>query len=53
MLAFAHVRYCAEVFFPLPLLLVHRLIGSTGDGVNDIDHASGGVIVSFGDLAWF
>ena len=50
--AFAHMRDSVEVFFPLPLRLVYRLVRSTGDGVNDIDHASGGIIGSLWDLAW-
>ena len=29
MVAFTHVRDCVEVFFPLSLRLVHRLVGST------------------------
>ena len=41
MLAFADMRDRPEVFFPLPLRLMHRLIGSSGDGIDDVYHASG------------
>ena len=46
MLAFADVRDGAEVFFPLTLCLVHWLIRSAGDGIDDIYRASDRIIGS-------
>ena len=49
--AFAHMRDSSKVFFVLPLRLVHWFIGSFGDGIDDVDHATGGCIAcSFGYL---
>ena len=52
MFAFADVRDCAEVFFPLTLRLMYWLIGSAGDGVDDIHRASDRIICSLWDHAW-
>ena len=52
MFAFADVRDCAEVFFPLTLRLMYWLIGSAGDGVDDIHRASNRIICSLWDGAW-
>ena len=52
MFAFADVRDCAEVFFPLTLRLMYWLIGSAGDGVDDIHRASDRIICSLWDRAW-
>ena len=38
--AFAHMRDSSEVFFALPLRLVHWLVGSSGDGIDDVNHAA-------------
>ena len=46
MFAFADVRDGAEVFFPLTLCLVHWLIRSTGDGIDDIHRTSDRIIGS-------
>jgi len=35
----------------LPLRLVHWLVGAAGDGVDDIDQASSGIVGTFWDLA--
>jgi hypothetical protein len=52
--AFTHIGDSFEVFFVLPLRLVHWFIGSSRDGINDVDHTAGGhVACSFGYLAWF
>jgi hypothetical protein len=49
--AFTYMRDGSEVFFALLLRLVHWLIGSSGDGVDDVDHATRGCIAcSFGYL---
>ena len=53
MLAFAHMRDGAEVFFPLTLCLVYRLVCPAGDGIDDIHRASNGIIGSFWDCAGF
>ena len=53
MLAFADMRDGAEVFFPLTLCLVHRLIRSAGDGIYDIYCASDRIIGSLRDHARF
>ena len=37
----------AEIFFSLPLRLVHWLVGPAGDGINDIYRASDRVVDSF------
>ena len=51
--AFAHMRHSSKVFFALPLRLMHRLIGSSGDGIDDVNHAAGGsVACSFRYLSW-
>ena len=42
--AFAHMRDSSEVFFVLPLRLVHWFIGSSGDSVDDVDPTVGGCI---------
>ena len=44
------VTLCGSALY-LPLCLVHWLIGATGDGVDDIDHASGRIVGTFWDLA--
>ena len=46
MFAFADMRDGAEVFFPLTLCLVHWLIRSTGDGIDDIHRTSDRIIGS-------
>jgi hypothetical protein len=38
-LAGANVRHASVVLLPLPLRLVHRLIGPAGDCIDDVDHA--------------
>ena len=38
--AFAHMRDSSEVFFVLPLRLVHWIVGSTGDGIDDVNPAT-------------
>ena len=53
MFAFADMRDGAEVFFPLTLCLVHWLIRSTGDGIDDIHRASNRIVDSFWDRARF
>ena len=53
MLAFAHMRDGAEVFFPLALCLVHWLIRSAGDGIDDIHRASDRIIGSLRDHTRF
>jgi len=53
MLAFADMRDGAEVFFPLMLCLVHWLIRSAGDGIDDIYRASDRIIGSLWDRARF
>ena len=35
----------SKVFFVLPLRLVHWFVGSSGDGVDDVDHPIGGWFV--------
>ena len=51
--AFADVRDGAEVFFPLMLCLVHWLIRSAGDGIDDIYRSSDGIISSLRDCTRF
>jgi len=51
MFAFADVQDYAEVFFPLTLRLMYWLIGSAGDGVDDIHRASDRIICSLWDGA--
>ena len=46
MLAFADMRDGAEVFFHLTLCLVHWLIRSTGDDIDDIHRTSDRIIGS-------
>ena len=46
MLAFADVQDGTEVFFPLTLCLVHWLVRSAGDGIDDIHHVSDRIIGS-------
>ena len=46
MLAFADVRDGAEVFFTLTLCLVHWLVRSARDGIDDIHRASNRIIGS-------
>ena len=58
MFPFADMRHCSEVLFSLSLRLMDRLIGSPRDGVDDVDHASGGALSgrlrrSLWDLTWF
>ena len=53
MLAFADMRDGAEVFFPLTLCLVHLLIRSAGDGVDDIYRSSNRIIGSLRDRTRF
>ena len=53
MLAFADMRDGAEVFFPLMLCLVHWLVRSAGDGIDDIYRASDRIIGSLWDRARF
>ena len=43
-LAFAHMRDSSEVFFALSLRLVHWFIGSSGDGIDEVNHTAGGSI---------
>jgi len=53
MLAFADIRYNSEILFLLPLRLVDWFIGSFEDGINDVNHGSGGRITySFWYLSW-
>jgi len=44
-LAFANMRHSSEVFLALSLCLVDWLVGSSGDGVDDVDHPIGGWFV--------
>ena len=53
MLAFADMQDGAEVFFPLKLCLVHWLIRSAGDGIDDIYRASDRIIGSLRDRTRF
>jgi hypothetical protein len=53
MLVFADMRDCAEVFFPLTLCLVHWLIRTAGDGIDDIYRASDRIIGSLRDRTRF
>ena len=53
MFAFADMRDCAEVFFPLTLRLVYRLIQSTGDGIDGVHRASDRIIGSLWDRTKF
>ena len=53
MLAFAHMRDSAEVFFSLTLRLVYWLIRSVGDGIDDVHRASDRIIVSLWDHTRF
>ena len=53
MLAFANMRDGAEVSFPLTLCLVHWLIRSAGDGIDDIYRASDRMIGSLRDRTRF
>ena len=53
MLAFVDIRDGAEVFFPLTLCLVHWLIRSAGDGIDDIHRASDRIIGSLRDHTRF
>ena len=49
--AFAHMRHCSQVFSELPLRHVHWIIGPSGDGIDDVDHAAeGGVTCSLWGL---
>jgi len=51
--AFTHMRDSSEVFFVLPLRLMNRFIGSSGDGIDDVNHAAGwSVACSFRYLSW-
>ena len=43
-LAFAHMRDSSEVFFALSLRLVHWFVGSSGDGIDDVNPAAGGCV---------
>ena len=38
--AFAHMRDSSKVFFVLPLHLKYWFVGSSGDGVDDVDPAA-------------
>ena len=53
MLAFADMRDGVEVFFPLTLYLVHWLIRSAGDCIDDIYRASDKIIGSLRDCTRF
>ena len=53
MLAFVDMQDGAEVFFPLTLCLVHWLIRSAGDGIDDIYRASDTIIGSLWDRTRF
>ena len=53
MRALADMRDGAEVFFPLTLCLVHWLIRSAGDGIDDIHRASDRIIGSLPDHTRF
>jgi len=43
MLAFADIRYNSEILFLLPLRLMDWFIGSSEDGIDDVDHAARGL----------
>jgi len=53
MLAFANMRDGADVFFPLTICLVHWLIRSAGDVIDDIYRASDRIIGSLRDCTKF
>ena len=53
MLAFADMRDGAEVFFRLTLCLVHWLVRSAGDSIDDIYRASDRIIGSLRDRTGF
>ena len=53
MFAFADMRDGAEVFFPLTLYLVHWLIRSAGDCIDNIYRASDRIIGSLRDRTGF
>ena len=40
--ALADMGDCSEIFFPLLLCLMDWFIGSSGDGIDDVDPAAGG-----------
>ena len=40
--AHADVGNSSKVFFALLLHLMYRFVGSSGDGIDDVDHAAGG-----------
>ena len=40
----ADMRDSSEVFFALPLHLKYWFVGSSGDGIDDVDPAAGGSI---------
>ena len=42
--AFADMRHGSETCFALPLRIVDWLIGSAGDGIDDVDHAARGLL---------
>ena len=53
MFAFTDMRDGAKVFFPLMLCLVHWLIRSAEDGIDDIYRSSDGIISSLRDRTRF
>jgi len=51
--AFADMRHSSEVFFVLSLRLKHWCVGSSGDGIDDVNPPIGGSITcSFWYLPW-
>ena len=49
--AFADVGDCSEIFFPLLLCLMDWFVGSSGDGIDDVDPAARRCVdCSLGDL---
>ena len=49
--AFIDVGDCFEIFFPLLLCLMDWFVGSSGDGIDDVDPAGRGCVdCSLGDL---
>ena len=49
--ALADVGDCSEIFFPLLLRLMNWFIGSSGDGIDDVDPAARRCVdCSLGDL---
>ena len=42
--ASAHMRDSSKVFFVLPLCLKHWFVGSSGDGIDDVNPVAGGCV---------